>query len=138
MGYDVGVYNSYGHRTISCSGFLRCFESEPLGDLREMVGSQLTSVEIVRSRCDAREESLRFLTQPLRSPYDSRTMLGVRPSFVYYQTCTTSQCIMARASGSHKKHHRIIQMTGKQTALSNRIVQFFEDRPYFYDISNEQ
>ena len=42
MGYDVGVYNSYGHRTISCSGFLRCFESEPLGDLREMVGSQHT------------------------------------------------------------------------------------------------
>ena len=27
----------------------------------------------------------------LRYPYDSRTMLGVRPSFVYYQTCTTSQ-----------------------------------------------
>ena len=24
MGYDVGVYNSYGYRTISCSGFLRC------------------------------------------------------------------------------------------------------------------
>ena len=39
MGYDVGVYNSYGHRTISCSGFLRCFESEPLGDLREIVVS---------------------------------------------------------------------------------------------------
>ena len=29
MGYDVGVYNSYGHRTISCSGFLQWFESEP-------------------------------------------------------------------------------------------------------------
>ena len=31
----------------------------------------------------------------LRSPYDSRTMLGVRLSFVYYQTCTTSQYIMS-------------------------------------------
>ena len=42
MGYDVGVYNSYGHRTISCSGFLRCSESEPHGDRREIVGSPQT------------------------------------------------------------------------------------------------
>ena len=26
----------------------------------------------------------------------------------------------------------------KQAALNDRIVQFFEDRPYFYDISNAQ
>ena len=39
----------------------------------------------------------------LRSPYDSRTMLGVRPSFVYYQTCTTSQYIMAPPKGKGKQ-----------------------------------
>ena len=38
----------------------------------------------------------------LRSPYDSCTMLGVRPSFVYYQTCTTSQYIMAPPKGKGK------------------------------------
>ena len=42
MGYDVDVYNSYGHCTISCSGFLRCSESEPYGDRREIVGSPHT------------------------------------------------------------------------------------------------
>ena len=42
MGYDVCVYNSYGHRTISCSGFLRCSESEPFGDRRDIKGSQHT------------------------------------------------------------------------------------------------
>ena len=42
MGYEVGVCNSCGHRTISCSGFLRCSESEPLGDRREIVGSPHT------------------------------------------------------------------------------------------------
>ena len=39
----------------------------------------------------------------LRSPYDSRTMLGVRPFFVYYQTCTTSQYIMAPPKGKGKR-----------------------------------
>ena len=39
----------------------------------------------------------------LRSPYDSRTMLGVRPSFVYYQTCTTSHYIMAPPKGKGKR-----------------------------------
>ena len=43
MGYDVGVYNSCGHGTISCSGFLRCSSmSEPYGDRREIVGSPHT------------------------------------------------------------------------------------------------
>ena len=39
----------------------------------------------------------------LRSPYDSHTMLGVRQSFVYYQTCTTSQYIMAPPKGKGKR-----------------------------------
>ena len=42
MGCDVvsvGVYNSCVHHSISCSGFLRCCESEPFGDRREIVGS---------------------------------------------------------------------------------------------------
>ena len=35
MGYDVGVYDSYGQCTITCSGFLRISESsEPYGDRR--------------------------------------------------------------------------------------------------------
>ena len=42
MGYDVDVYNSCGHRTISCSGFLQCSESEPYGDRREIVWSPHT------------------------------------------------------------------------------------------------
>ena len=42
MGYDVGVYNSYGHRSISCSSFLRCPESELFGDSREIKGSPHT------------------------------------------------------------------------------------------------
>ena len=42
MCYDVGVDNSCGHCTISCSGFFRCSESEPYGDRREIVGSPHT------------------------------------------------------------------------------------------------
>ena len=42
MGYDVGVYNSYGHRSISCSSFLRCPESELFGGRREIKGSPHT------------------------------------------------------------------------------------------------
>ena len=44
MGCDVGVYNSCGHHTISCSGLLRCSESEKktYGDRREIVGSPHT------------------------------------------------------------------------------------------------
>ena len=42
MGYDVDVYNSYGHRSISCSSFLRCPESELFGDRREIKGSPHT------------------------------------------------------------------------------------------------
>ena len=45
MGYDVGVYNSCGHRTISWSGFLRCSKSEPHGGRREIVGSPHTLSE---------------------------------------------------------------------------------------------
>ena len=37
MGYD-----SYGHRSISCSSFLRCPESELFGDRREIKGSPHT------------------------------------------------------------------------------------------------
>ena len=79
----------------------------------------------------------------LRCPYDSRTMLGVRPSFVYYQTCTTSQYIMAPPKGKGKRSKKETpqhytdeedEPGEKQAALNDRIVQFFEDRPYFYDI----
>ena len=68
MGYDVGVYNSYGHRSISCSSFLRCPESELFGDRREIKGSPY----------GARAMAMRSPYDFLRSPYDSRTMLGVR------------------------------------------------------------
>ena len=44
MGYTVGVYNSYGHRSISCSSFLRCPESELFGDRREIKGSPHTLI----------------------------------------------------------------------------------------------
>ena len=62
MGYDVGVYKSCAHRTIPCSGFLRFSESEPCGVRGEIVGYPQALMEIVRSPCDVREESLRFLT----------------------------------------------------------------------------
>ena len=42
MCYDVGVYNSYGHRSNSCSSFLRCPESELFGDRSEIKGSPHT------------------------------------------------------------------------------------------------
>ena len=70
MGYDVGVYNSYGHRSISCSSFLRCPESELFGDRREIKGSPHTY--------EARAMAVRSPYDFLRSPYDSRTMLDVR------------------------------------------------------------
>ena len=77
----------------------------------------------------------------LRSPYDIRTMLGVRPSFVYYQPHRTSWLPRKEnASVQKRKHHIIIQMRktnlerNKPHALDDRILQFFEDRPYFYDI----
>ena len=70
MGYDGGVCNSYGHRSISCSSFLRCPESELFGDRREIKGSPHTY--------GARAMAVRSPYDYLRSPYDSRTMLGVR------------------------------------------------------------
>ena len=80
----------------------------------------------------------------LRSPYDSRTMLGVRPSFVYYQTCTTPQYIMAPPKGKGKRSKKetpqhytneIDEPGERQAACTERQNwQFFEDRPYFYDI----
>ena len=51
----------------------------------------------------ARAMSVRSPYDFLRSPYDSRTILGVRPSFVYNQTCTTSQYIMAPPKGKGKR-----------------------------------
>ena len=41
-GLRLRVYNSYGHRSISCSSFLRCPESELFGDRREIKGSPHT------------------------------------------------------------------------------------------------
>ena len=74
MGYDVGVYNSYGHRSISCSSFLRCPESELFGDRREIKGSTHFKLKLNGARAMAVRSPYDFL----RSPYDSRTMLGVR------------------------------------------------------------
>ena len=70
MGYDVGVYNSYGHRSISCSSFLRCPESELFGDR--------VSAHFKLKSYGARAMAARSPYDFLRSPYDSRTMLGVR------------------------------------------------------------
>ena len=75
MGYDVGVYNSYGHRSISCSSFLRCPESELFGDSREIKGPPHT---FKLKSYGARAMAVRSPYDFLRSPYDSRTMLGVR------------------------------------------------------------
>ena len=76
MGYDVCVYNLYGHRTISCFGFRRRSELEPYGDCRQIVRKSLSILtlkgEIIPNPSDVREDSLRFLTEPLRSPYDRR------------------------------------------------------------------
>ena len=87
MGYDVCVYNSYTHRSISCSGFRRRCESEPYEDRREIVrkskGIRTLKVEIVRSPCGVNEESIRLLSLAvsLRSPcelcppnYDKKTV----------------------------------------------------------------
>ena len=72
MGYDVhvGVYNSYGHRSISCSSFLRCPESEQ--------GNQRVSAHFKLKSYGALAMAVRSPYDFLRSPYDSRTMLGVR------------------------------------------------------------
>ena len=81
----------------------------------------------------------------LRSPYDSRTMLGVPPSFVYYQTCTTSQYIMAPPKGKGKRskqetpqHYMYIDKEDdpgeKQAACSERQNRAVFRRPAFYDI----
>ena len=79
----------------------------------------------------------------LRSPYDSRTMSGVRPSKlpnVYNLTVHHGFPERKRQAFKKRKHHSIIQMRktnldrNKPHALKDRIVQFFEDRPYFYDI----
>ena len=74
MGYDVGVYNSYGHRSISCSSFLRCPESELFGDRR----NQRVFAHFKLKSYGARAMAVRSPYDFLRSPYDSRTMLGVR------------------------------------------------------------
>ena len=58
MGYDVGVYNSYGHRSISCSSFLRCPESELFGDRREIKGSLHTDVETTKLRRKKKSKSV--------------------------------------------------------------------------------
>ena len=61
MDYDVCIYNRYGHRTNSCSGFCRRSETKPFGDRLEIVGYPQT-VEIVPSPGDIRTGSLQ-LTQ---------------------------------------------------------------------------
>ena len=73
MGYDVDVYNSYGHRSISCSSFLRCPASEMFGDRREI-------------KAHFKLKSYGARAMAVRSPSDfsrsSRTMLGVRTIFI--------------------------------------------------------
>ena len=50
-------------------------------------------MEIIRSPCDVREESLRFLTKPLRSPYDRHTIfcpqIIIKIEGSPYGACTT-------------------------------------------------
>ena len=79
----------------------------------------------------------------LRSPYDRRTMLVVRPSFVYYQTCTTSQYIMAppKEKGKRSKKETPQHNTDeedepgeKQAACTERQNRAVFRRPAFYDI----
>ena len=83
-------------------------------------------MEIVRSPCDVREESLRFLTEHLRSPYDSRTVLGVRPPSVYYQTCKNGSPERKRQAETSQNYTDDEDEPGeKQAALNDRIVQFY-------------
>ena len=78
LGYGVCVYNSYGHLTISCSGFRRGSESEPYGDRREIirkiVGYSLTisgnRTEPVRCPWGVPTISHRVLAVSLRSLYE--------------------------------------------------------------------
>ena len=104
------------------------------GNRTESLGL-LTDSSVTFGPCDVREESLLFLTEPLRSPYDNHTVLGVRLSFVYYRTCKTSQCIMAPPKGKGKRSSQNYiddedEPGEKQAALNDRImqriVQFFE------------
>ena len=66
MGYDVCAYNSYGIVRFLALAFVDDFllwlSSEPNGDRRE----------IVRGPCDAREDSVQFLAEPVRSSCDRR------------------------------------------------------------------
>ena len=75
MGYDVDVYNSYGHHLISCSSFLRCPESELFGD---RPGNQRVFAHFKLKSYGACAMAVRSPYDFLRSPYDSHTMLGVR------------------------------------------------------------
>ena len=77
MGYDVGAYNSYGHRSISCSSFLRCPESELFGDRREIKGTPRVSSHFKLKSYGARAMAVRSPYDLLRSFYDIRTVLGV-------------------------------------------------------------
>ena len=62
MGYDVGVYNSYG----LVLAFFDVLSRNCLEIVGKSKGLRTLKVEIVRSPCDGREESLRFLAVSLR------------------------------------------------------------------------
>ena len=72
MGYEEHYvfYNQYGHHEISCSGIRRRSEIKPYGDRAEIV----RSLQTLRGN--------RTTSEPLRFPYDHRTILGGCPFFV--------------------------------------------------------
>ena len=72
MGYDVSDHNSYGHHTISCSAFCRRSDTKTQGHRMVVVGLRRNSVDIVRSPCDVRTESLYVLIENARRSYGSR------------------------------------------------------------------
>ena len=75
VGYELCVYNSYGNRTIICVDALSQNHTKIVGrSYGNRTASADFKVEIVRSPCDVREESLLFLSEPLRSPYDRYTI----------------------------------------------------------------
>ena len=78
MGYDVCVYTSYGHVRFLAMAFVDVLSQNCTEIVGKSYGNRRVSihfkVETVQNPYGVREESLRFLTEHLRSRYDRDTI----------------------------------------------------------------
>ena len=114
MGYDVHVcvYNSYGHRTVSCSGFRRHCETKPNEDRMEIVWSPqyLNGNRTEPMRCPYDFNGIVRTPCGHRSPYDHTLRLPYDFMFPNYhnKSCVDRTIIAGCSFGARMMLLRLI------------------------------